>query len=291
MTRLLVFGRTGQVATEMRRLASPGFAIETVGRDRADLSDPAACAAVVARCDADMVLNAAAYTDVDRAESEEALATTINAEAPGAMARAAAERGLPFLHLSTDFVFDGEGPTPIPEDAPASPISAYGRSKLLGEERVLAAGGRPVVLRTSRVYAAHGRNFVRAILDAGRRRAELDVVDDQIGGPTSAADVAEAMAVIVRAFAAGWGVPGVFHFSGAPAIDLCSFARAIFEIGGGPRRPVVRAIASSQWPSPARRPRDVTLDCGRIASAYGVAQPDWRRSLRRVLAELGELTQ
>jgi dTDP-4-dehydrorhamnose reductase len=288
--KLLVFGQSGQVATELRRLAGPDLAIEALGRAEADLADPAACAARVAATDADAVVNAAAYTAVDKAESEEALAAVINGDAPGAMARAAAARGLPFLHVSTDYVFDGAGDRPWREDDPVAPLGAYGRSKLAGERAVAAAGGPHVLLRTAWVFSAHGNNFVRTMLRVGATRDRLTVVDDQRGGPTAAADIAAALAVIAQRFAEGRGVSGVFHFAGAPAVSWRGFALEIFRQAHWMTAPEVAPIATADWPTPATRPANSVLDCARIAQSYGIAQPDWRLSLGRVLTEIGEQT-
>jgi dTDP-4-dehydrorhamnose reductase len=292
--RLLVFGRTGQVATELLRLAGPDLRVTALGRAAADLAEPEACAAAIdaaaraaaERGGADAVINAAAYTAVDRAEAEEALATTINGRAPGAMARAAAARGIPFLHLSTDYVFDGAKAGPWAEDDPPAPLGAYGRSKLAGERAVLAAGGAPVVLRTAWVHAGHGANFVRTMLKAGATRPRLTVVDDQIGGPTPAASIAAALVAIARAFAAGRGVPGIFHYCGAPATSWCGFAREIFAQARWMRPPEIQPIRTADWPTPAGRPANSVLDCTKIGAAYGISQPDWRESLGPILAEL-----
>jgi dTDP-4-dehydrorhamnose reductase len=298
--RLLLFGRTGQVATEIGRLAGPDLRVVALGRDEADLADPEACAAAVRRAAdggaADAVVNAAAYTAVDRAEAEEELATRINGLAPGAMAEAAAGRGLPFLHISTDYVFDGrvgggEGGA-WAEDDPPAPLGAYGRSKLAGERAVAGAGGRHLILRTSWVHAGHGRNFVRTMLGAGAARAgaggRLTVVDDQRGGPTAAADIAAALVAIARALAAGRGEAGIFHYCGAPPVTWCGFAREIFAQASWMRAPEIVPIRTADWPTPAARPANSVLDCGKIRAAYGIAQPDWRRSLGPVLAELRE---
>jgi dTDP-4-dehydrorhamnose reductase len=284
--RLLVFGRTGQVATELLRLAGPGLDVTALGRAEADLANPAACAAAVRGWQGDAVINAAAYTAVDRAEAEEEFATRINGEAPGAMARAAAGLGLPFLHVSTDYVFDGAKQGPWVEDDPPAPLGAYGRSKLAGERAVAAAGGDHVVLRTSWVHAGHGRNFVRSMLAAGAARDRLTVVDDQRGGPTAAADIAATLVAIARAFTAGRGVPGIFHYCGAPAVTWCGFAREIFARARWMRAPEIRPIRTADWPTPARRPANSVLDCTRIGAVYGIAQPDWRVSLGPLLAEL-----
>ncbi|MDT8343119.1 MAG: sugar nucleotide-binding protein, partial [Thermohalobaculum sp.] len=204
--RLLMFGRTGQLAREVLRRAGDGIAVTALDRDAADLGDPARCADLIARAGADVVLNAAAFTAVDLAEAEEARALRINAEAPGAMAQAAAARGLPFLHISSDYVFDGTSPRPWREDDPVAPLNAYGRTKLAGERAVAAAGGPHVILRTAWVHAGHGRNFVASMLRAGAAQPRLRVVADQHGGPTPAGALAGAALAIARAFAAGCGV-------------------------------------------------------------------------------------
>jgi dTDP-4-dehydrorhamnose reductase len=286
--RLLVFGRTGQVATELLRLAGPGLGIAALGRHEADLADPAACAAAVAGTEADVVVNAAAYTAVDRAETEEDLATRINGEAPGAMARAAAARGIPLLHVSTDYVFDGAKQGAWVEDDPPAPLSAYGRSKLAGERAVAAAGGRHAILRTAWVHAGHGGNFVRTMLRVGATRPRLTVVDDQRGGPTAAADIARTLVAIASAFAEGRGASGVFHYCGVPATSWCGFAREIFAQASWMTAPEIVPIRTADWPTPAARPANSVLDCTRIRAAYGIGQPDWRASLGPVLAELRE---
>lgn len=283
---ILVFGQTGQVATELARLGGSDLAIQTLGRADADLADPDACAACVAATDADVIINAAAYTAVDKAEEDEALAHTINADAPGAMARAAAARGLPFLHISTDYVFDGSGNSPWTEDAPTNPLGAYGRTKLAGEEQVRAAGGPHVILRTAWVFSAHGNNFVKTMLRVGAERDRLTVVDDQHGGPTAAADIARALIAIARAFHAGRGISGTFHFCGQPATTWCGFAREIFARAGWAKVPEVVPILTKDWPTPAARPANSVLDCTRLHDAYGIAQPSWRAGLSDILKEL-----
>ncbi len=286
--RLLIFGSTGMVATEIRQLAGEGLAVTALRRDDADLADPETCAARVAEVEADVVINAAAWTAVDKAEEEEKLVTHINAEAPGAMAAASAARGIPFLHISTDYVFDGGGDRPWREDDPVAPLGAYGRSKLAGERAVLAAGGHAVILRTAWVHAAHGQNFLRTMLRVGAERARLAVVDDQRGGPTAAADIAMALVTIARAWQAGRGVPGVFHVCGRPATTWCGFARAIFARAGRARAPEIEPIRTEDWPTPAARPANSVLECAKIRAAYGIEQPDWRVSLETILAEIRE---
>lgn len=281
--KILVFGRTGQVATELARLL-PGATF--LGRAEADLSDPEACAAAIRANPADAIINAAAWTAVDKAETERAGAALVNAAAPGAMAREAAELGTPFLHISSDYVFDGEPiGRPRVESDPTGPVSVYGETKLEGERAVAAAGGPHVILRTAWVFSAHGRNFATTMLGLGRDREELRVVADQRGGPTSARDIAGALATIAEAYAAGNGRDGVFHYAGLPSVTWAEFADAIFEAAGWERRPRVTPITSAEWPTPARRPADSILDCSAIRAAYGIEQPDWRIALKDLIRE------
>ncbi|GAB1360931.1 hypothetical protein MASR1M32_01670 [Rhodobacter sp.] len=217
------------MATELARRLPHGVTARFLGRDEADLMDPAACAAGVGDCDA--VINAAAWTAVDKAESEEAAATVVNGDAPAAIARACAAQGLPFLHVSTDYVFDGSGDRPFRPDDPTGPLGAYGRSKLAGEIGVRDSGARALILRTSWVVSAHGANFVKTMLRLGRERASLTVVADQIGGPTPAAAIADALFTAARAMV-----------QGAPAVPTISQARPT------PAGPISRARS---WPARA----------------------------------------
>jgi dTDP-4-dehydrorhamnose reductase len=286
MMRVLVFGQTGQVATELARQAASDMVMTCLGRDRADLSDPATCAAVIAASDADVVINAAAYTAVDRAESEEDLATTINGTAPGAMAAACAARGIPFLHVSTDYVFDGSGTQPWQPDDATGPLGAYGRSKLAGEQAVRAAGGPHAIMRTSWVFSAHGANFVNTMLRLGGERETLTIVADQIGGPTAAADIAAALLTMARAFHAGKGTTGTYHFSGAPDVSWADFAREIFAQAD--LTCAVTDIPTSAYPTPARRPGNSRMDCTGLTRDFGIERPDWRASLASVMSDLKE---
>lgn len=286
--KILCFGRTGQLARELDALSGPGLAVRCLSREEADLADPAACAARVAGAEADVVINAAAYTAVDRAENEPDLAHAVNAVAPGAIAAACAARGLPFLHVSTDYVFDGSGERPWREDDPTGPLGVYGRTKLAGERAVAAAGGAHAILRTAWVFSPHGTNFVKTMLRVGAERERLTVVDDQHGGPTPADAIAAALVVMARAMAEGRGETGVFHFSGAPDVTWCGFARAVFARTGWARVPEIVPIATADWPTPARRPANSRLDCRRIAAAYGLERPDWGAGLDRCITALGE---
>lgn len=284
--KALVFGTSGQLGIELARRAPAGVAVTALGRDRADLTDPAGCAAAIAATDADVVINAAAHTAVDQAESDRDTAHLVNAAAPGAMALAAAARGLPFLHVSTDYVFDGSGSRPWREDDPTAPLGVYGQTKLAGERAIAAAGGPHAILRTSWVFSAHGRNFVKTMLRLGAERAMLSVVDDQRGGPTAAADIADALWTVAAAFRDGRGQSGLFHFSGVPTVSWADFAEAIFAASSLTAKPQIRRITTADYPTPAQRPANSALNCSRIRAAYGIEQPDWRRSLSDVIRDL-----
>lgn len=278
--RALVFGKTGQVATELQRLLPEACFL---GREAADLADPEACAAAIRDSDAAVVINAAAWTAVDKAEAEEAAARVVNGAAPAAMARACAARGIPFLHISTDYVFSGGGSAPWIETDPVAPQNAYGRSKLAGEQGVQAAGGNSAILRTSWVFSAHGANFVKTMLRLSESRDALNVVEDQIGGPTPAADIAAALVVMAQKMVAGQP-GGTYHFGGSPWVSWADFAREIFALSG--RKVTVTGIPTSAYPTPALRPLNSRMDCAALARDFGIAPPDWKVGLSRVLKEL-----
>jgi dTDP-4-dehydrorhamnose reductase len=279
--KVLVFGKTGQVANELQRQAD----VTTIDRAQADLSDPAACAAIVRNADADVIINAAAYTAVDQAEANESLALAINADAPTEIAKAAATRGLPFLHISTDYVFDGLGSTARTPEEPTAPINAYGRTKLAGEHGVAAAGGTYAIIRTSWVFSAHGSNFVKTMLRLGKERSAISVVDDQIGGPTPAADIAATLLKIAQQL--NPDNSRTYHYAGAPDVSWKDFAAEIFLQAGLPVE--VSAISTSSYSTPAERPLNSRLDCTSMQKMFGIPQPDWRVGLTKVLQNLGEI--
>ncbi|WP_187431729.1 dTDP-4-dehydrorhamnose reductase (plasmid) [Roseobacter fucihabitans] len=277
---VLVFGQTGQVATELALFDG----VTCLGRADADLTDPGACEAVIAATDADAVINAAAYTAVDKAEENRDTAMIVNAMAPTAMAAAAAARGIPFVHISTDYVFDGSGSAPWQPDAPTGPLGVYGASKLGGEKGVAAAGGTYAILRTAWVFSAHGNNFVRTMRRLGAERDALTIVGDQIGGPTPARDIAAACMKIARALHADPSKSGTYHFSGAPDVSWADFAREIFAQSD--LSVDVTDITTDQYPTPAKRPANSRLNCTTTTSAFGIERPDWRAGLAQVLADL-----
>ena len=278
--KLLVFGATGQVALALRRQAPDATFLD---RAAADLADPAACAAAIhAQCP-DAVINAAAYTAVDRAETEEALATQINAHGPAAMARACATLAIPFVHISTDYVFDGTGQSPWQPDDPVSPVNAYGRSKLAGELAIADAGGAFAILRTSWVFSADGNNFVTTMLRLSESRTALNVVADQTGGPTPASGIAAA--VLRMAQQMHQGHPGgIYHYAGAPAVSWADFAREIFRQAG--REVTVTGIPATDYPTPAARPANSRMDCTALKTDFGIPPADWRRALGDILKEI-----
>lgn len=282
--KILVFGHSGQVATELRALDSDDIQITALARADADLTDPAACAAAIDAHAPDAVINAAAYTAVDKAESDLEAAQVINADAPAAMARACAARDIPFVSISTDYVFSGAGDTPWAPADPTDPQSVYGRTKRDGEIEIAKAGGRYAVLRTSWVVSAHGNNFVKTMLRLGAEREALTIVADQVGAPTGAAEIAQACVKIAKTLVSEREKSGIYHFSGAPDTSWADFARAIFDAATIPC--AVTDIPSSDYPTPAKRPLNSQMDCSVTEAAFGISRPDWRESLTHILTQL-----
>jgi len=282
MSDLVILGAHGQVGralvgqAEQRHISNRAF-----GEAECDISD---CRAVdQAVKGARFVVNCAAYTAVDRAETEVEAANRVNRIGAGIVAEACAQAAIPLLHLSTDYVFDGHNPRPAREDDKPRPLGVYGQSKLGGELAVRERLKSHIILRTSWIFSAHGQNFVKTILRLANTKPELRVVADQIGGPTAADDVATAILdIIAISTAPEFGQWGTYHFSGTPAVSWFEFANAIVAHRGA----VVLPIATQDYPLPARRPSNSVLDCSRIYSVFGIVQPDWRVALRNVLNEL-----
>jgi dTDP-4-dehydrorhamnose reductase len=292
--KILVLGRSGQVARELEKLGAPaGFALEFAGRERLDLTtaDPGPLVQEVRPA---AVINAAAYTAVDRAENEPEVAFRLNRDVPAALARACAEAGVPLVHFSTDYVFDGSKPEPYLETDPVNPAGVYGASKAEGEAAVLAAGGRAIVLRTSWVYSAFGANFVKTMLRLAGDREEIAVVADQIGRPTWAEDCARGALRAVQAMLDGQVMGSeLFHLAGAGDATWADFAEAIFAgaaANGGPTARV-RRITTADYPTPARRPANSRLDCTKMIDALDWPMRDWRLSLAACFEELETLTR
>lgn len=295
---ILVAGNNGQVACSLAEAGEDhGVHLETFGRPELDLSRTESLKAFVASKNPYAIINAAAYTAVDQAESEEAQATQINAEGAAALAAVASKLKVPFFHISTDYVFDGEKEAPYVEDDTVAPTGAYGRSKLKGEQAVMSVNPRSIILRTAWVYSPFGKNFLKTMLSlAGRER--LTVVADQFGNPTYAPDFASALlGIVFRLEGKGEPTPeqaGIYHMAGSGSTSWHGFAEAIFEEGAkyGLSKPQVDAIPTSDYPTPAKRPANSRLDCSKLERVFGLKQPDWRNSLEECvkrLSQMGEL--
>lgn len=294
---ILLFGGNGQLGQELLRALAPlGEVVVTTrsgmlpdGRacETADFAQPDSLAAVLERVQPSIVVNAAAYTAVDRAEQEIDAAFAVNAQAPGVIARWCAANGVPLVHYSTDYVFDGQATAPYGEDAPTAPLGVYGTSKRDGEDAVRAAEGRHLIFRTAWVYAAHGTNFLRTMLRVGAERDQLRVVADQVGTPTPAALIAD---VTARALQHPGRLSGTWHLTASGQTSWHGFAEAIFAealaTGVLPKAPIVEAIPASAYPTPARRPAWSVLDNHKLQRDFGIMLPAWQDGLRRVMAEM-----
>jgi dTDP-4-dehydrorhamnose reductase len=284
--RILVTGSRGQLGREVLR-APAGAAVERVGlgAGELDIADRAAVLAAVAATSPDLVVNCAAYTAVDAAESDRDAAFRVNRDGAANLAEACARSNLPLIHLSTDYVFNGEKGAPYDEDDAVDPVNVYGASKAAGEAAVRDRHEHHVILRTSWLYGAQGRNFVRTMLRLAQTAPEIRVVDDQQGSPTAAPDLAAAILGIAGRAPGGELRPGTYHCCNGGATTWFGFATAIFEMAGTPA-PRVVPIATAEMPRPARRPRFSVLDCRRLAKTWGIEMRPWRAALADVLGEL-----
>jgi dTDP-4-dehydrorhamnose reductase len=281
---VLVTGGTGQLASALARKAD----VTLVGRPAFDFDRPETIESAFRAAAPRLVINAAAYTAVDKAETDIEAAYRANRDGPAELARLCAAAGIPLIHVSTDYVFDGDKPGPYQETDPVAPQGVYGASKLAGEEAVLRSGARAVVLRTAWVYAENGKNFVRTMLAVGKARDRLTVVADQAGCPTLAADLADAMlAIVARIDRTGWRPEygGIFHAAGSGETTWHGLAVATFEEAArhGANVPQVAPIKTADWPTPAKRPANSRLDCTRLEQVFGIRLPHWRESLARTV--------
>lgn len=287
MIKLLVTGTHGQAAQSLVRQARQhsGISVEAIGRPEIDFEKPAVMAAAMAARAPDIIVNAAAYTAVDRAEQEPALAYAVNRDGAAGVARIAQRLGVPLIHLSTDYVYDGRKPSPYVETDATGPLGVYGASKLAGERAVLEAAPQALILRTSWIYSAFGANFVKTMLRFGAERERVRVVDDQIGNPTSADDLADAILRIAPGLA---GRGGIYHLAGSGHVSWCGLARHIFETSGkrGGPQPAVEAIATADYPTAAQRPQRSWLAIDAFAQRFGFTLPDWQGSVENVVGEL-----
>ena len=286
--KILISGKTGQVAIELQKhLAGLGELI-VLGRDALDLSQPEQIRAQVRAHMPDLIINAGAHTAVDLAESEPDLAFAINGTAPGVLAEEAKALGIPLIHYSTDYVFDGSQPAPYTEDDQPNPLGVYGKSKLAGEQAIAAAGGQYLILRTSWVYSTHGKNFLLTMQRLLPEKTELRVVADQIGAPTWAGTIAQSTRALIERWQAGEaGAWGVYHLTAQGETSWFGFTQAIAEhlTAQGKQCATLEPIATSAYPTPAARPQNSRLDCSRLAREWHVSQPDWRVALDACVAE------
>ena len=286
--KILISGKTGQVAVELQKhLAGLGELI-VLGRDVLDLSQPDQIRAQVRAHKPDLLIIAAAHTAVDQAENEPELAFAINAIAPGVFAEEAAALGIPLIHYSTDYVFDGSKPAPYTEDDATNPLGVYGKSKLAGELAIAASGAQHLILRTSWVYSTHGKNFLLTMQRLLQERSELRVVADQIGAPTWAGTIAQSTRALIERWqsgdAAAWGT---YHLTASGETSWFGFTQAIAGhlTAQGKACATLEPIPASAYPTPAARPQNSRLDCSKLAREWGVTQPDWEAALSACLAE------
>lgn len=287
--RVLVIGRQGQLARELARARWPdGWTATFTGRPDLDLQFPDKAAAFIEACRPNLVINAAAYTNVDSAENEPELARVVNAAGPAAIAKACAQTGAALIAISTDYVFDGTKAGPYREGDPVSPIGAYGRSKAKGEELIRAALDRHVILRTSWVFSPFGTNFVKTMVRLGAERQQLKVVADQHGCPTGASDLARAVIAVGSAVMSSNPAFGTFHVANSGVTTWYGLASAVFKIlaARGVRVPEIAPIATAEYPTRAARPANSVLDCGRLRSTFGITLRPWRDALGECMDEL-----
>jgi dTDP-4-dehydrorhamnose reductase len=299
--RLLVTGASGQIGWELVRSLLPLGEVIALDRTHCDLSRPETIAPVIREHRPDVIVNAAAYTAVDKAEKEETLATTVNGIAVGVFAEEAHKTSALLVHYSTDYVFDGTKSTPYVEDDSPNPLNAYGRSKLAGEMAIRAADCAHIILRTTWVYAARGQNFVKTILRLARERDEINIVADQFGAPTSARSIADATAHIIRQARQDCTIDkfntGTYHFTAARATSWHGFAEAIIQEASRngllevTRLPKVTPVPASAFPLPAKRPMNSRLDSQRLRDRFGIAAPAWQCALPYVLKDIGDIEQ
>lgn len=284
--KILLLGQHGQVSQELRRSLNGQAELTVLGREQLDLAQPGLIRQQVQRVRPDLIINAAAHTAVDQAESEPELAFAINATAPGILAEAAAELGVPLIHYSTDYVFDGRKSAPYQESDATNPLSVYGRSKLAGEQAIQAVGGQHLILRTSWVYSQHGKNFLLTMQRLLQERDSLSVVADQIGAPTWAGSIAQTTAQLIAHWRAGQTGPwGVYHLTAQGETSWFGFASAIAAHlrSQGKNVATLQSIPSSAYPTPAQRPLNSRLDCSRLQQHWQVQLPTWQAALSECL--------
>ncbi len=296
MTRILVTGKTGQVGHELLRALEPLGEVTGLGRGEMDLADADSIRAAIREANAAIVVNAAAYTAVDKAEAEADLAVRINGLAPGIMAEEAARAGALFVHYSTDYVFNGAGHAPYRETDAPNPLNTYGRSKLAGETAIRASGARHLIFRTSWVYSARGSNFLLTMLRLARERKELSIVNNQIGAPTWARSIADMTARALEVYCGNPGrreeFGGLYHLTARGAVSWFEFAEAIFArakaMDARFKAPRLIPIPAAEYPLPARRPANSRLDCSKLTTRFGITPSRWDVALKECMNDFRE---
>ena len=297
MMKILLLGKNGQVGWELQRALAPLGEVVSLDHDSAgplsgDFSKPESLAATVRAVAPQVIVNAAAHTAVDKAESEPDVARAINALAPGVLAREAASLGAWLVHYSTDYVFDGSGSTPWLEESPTGPLSVYGQTKLEGEQAIRSSGCRHLIFRTSWVYAARGGNFAKTMLKLAQERDRLSVISDQVGSPTGADLLADLTAIALRTALGQPAVSGTYHAVASGETSWHGYARHVIEFARAAGRPIkveaqaIEAVPTSAFPTPAKRPSNSRMDTGKLRQTFGVHLPDWQRGVERMLNEI-----
>ena len=295
--KILLLGKNGQVGWELQRALAPlgdviALDFDSTGDLKADFSDPESLAATVRSVAPQVIVNAAAHTAVDKAESEPEFARALNATSPSVLAREAASLGAWLMHYSTDYVFDGGGTTPWVEDSPTGPLSVYGLTKLEGEQAIRASGCRHLIFRTSWVYAARGGNFAKTMLRLAKERERLTVIDDQIGSPTGADLLADLTAHALRAAAARPDLAGTYHAVASGETSWHGYARHVIEYARAAGQPIkvapdaIEPVPTSAFPTPARRPANSRMNTAKLRGAFGLALPTWQAGVERMLTEV-----
>jgi len=285
--RLVLIGKTGQVAREIQNLVSDSISLIALSRKELDLLNPDSSVTCLSKLKPDVIINAAAYTNVDLAEKEEDEANTINALSPTAIANYSASKEIPLIHLSTDYVFEGTGKDSWKPEDYAKPKSVYGRSKLKGEKGILASKGNHIILRTSWIFSSYGNNFLKKIIELSKSNNEINVVSDQVGGPTPASELAKACLNISQKIYLEPHKKGIYHFSGKPNVSWAGFAKEIVRQLGADL--VINDITTNNFKNIARRPYNSRLDCSTLKKKFDIERPKWKSSLFSMLKQLKEV--